>query len=104
MKYTVLNQSISKINFLLFLKSKLKRKIKIWKLVWKKKPRKEQKKNQTLRKQSLFSALLTMSYVPRSEGLFKANRHMAYIVDIFLEKYLPVLVSNIIFIFFLDII
>lgn len=59
------------------------------------KTKKGAEKIQTVRKQKLFTALLTMNYVLRSEVLFQANRHMAYIVDIFLEKYLPVLVSKI---------
>lgn len=54
-------------------------------------------KIQTVRKQNLFTALLTMYYVPRSEVPFKANRHMAYVVDIFPEKDLSVLVSKIFF-------
>lgn len=60
-----------------------------------KETKKGAEKIQTVRKQKLFTALLTMNYVPGSEVLFQANRHMAYIVDIFLEKYLPVLVSKI---------
>lgn len=61
--------------------------------------RKGAEKIQTVRKQNLVTALLTMNYVPRSEVLFNAARHIAYIMDIFLEKYLPVLVSIIIFTF-----
>lgn len=64
-----------------------------------KETKKGAEKIQTVRKQNLFTALLTRNYVPSSEVLFNANRDMAYIMIVFLEKYLPVLVSTIIFIF-----
>lgn len=63
-----------------------------------KETKKRAEKIQIARKQNLFTALLTRNYVPRSEVLFNANRDMAYIVVVFLERYLPVLVSTIIFI------
>lgn len=64
-----------------------------------KETKKETEKIQTVRKQNLFTVYLAMNYVPRSEVLFRANRHMACIVVIFLESCLPVQVSTMIFTF-----